>query len=555
MAEGQYTPAEFAAKIKAQHPQYANIDDNELVSKVLKKYPEYQSQVSNNPKLYSFEEAHPIVDTDLKKPTTIKKPNTPALNRPAVDGTTVVPKKVEDNGAEPVSLKKAADQVYTAVRQGIGFYPSAVFAAAKAAQGAYKAEPGQRVSDALDSASASYYRNMEQSRNNEGLMGTLSDPINLTMLIPGLGEAKVAQGLVKAAQEGSKIAKAVKYGVLPAVENAGLTAASSSIDPTKKLEGSDIAWSGGLGGVGGLAGRGLQKGAISLFPGINKATKAKLAMEGTKSADAKSDIKKEIENELLKKVEGLGTRGSYENMANNLRESSSDKYAKVLNEVSPEIPKVENHKSFDEFLDQIDEQNRVLNKVLPVSKKVNEVKKDVTKAIITANKERSLGLKESEINSFVQDYVDRLTTNTGSKLATPRELQNTKRWINSDIYNSRMSENAQQKRDMAKETGSAINDMIEKFLTKDQKDVLSSARKDYSEYKTIDDYLEKYGVNDGSSWRFGHDGIAKYTKTGPMYLPQTTAYRAGGLAQRGLVAPFISLTGIDKKDSTTNKKK
>lgn len=40
------TPQEFAKKIKAKYPQYANIDDVTLAKKMVEKYPEYSSQVT-----------------------------------------------------------------------------------------------------------------------------------------------------------------------------------------------------------------------------------------------------------------------------------------------------------------------------------------------------------------------------------------------------------------------------------------------------------------------------------------------------------------------------
>lgn len=40
------SPAEFAAKVKAKYPDYANIPDDELVAKVTAKYPEYKAQIT-----------------------------------------------------------------------------------------------------------------------------------------------------------------------------------------------------------------------------------------------------------------------------------------------------------------------------------------------------------------------------------------------------------------------------------------------------------------------------------------------------------------------------
>ena len=41
----QFTPQEFAAKVKAKYPVYANIPDDQLVQKVTAKYPQYKSQI------------------------------------------------------------------------------------------------------------------------------------------------------------------------------------------------------------------------------------------------------------------------------------------------------------------------------------------------------------------------------------------------------------------------------------------------------------------------------------------------------------------------------
>lgn len=43
---GQMTSQQFAEKIKAKYPQYANVDDDTLTQKIIAKYPQYQSQVS-----------------------------------------------------------------------------------------------------------------------------------------------------------------------------------------------------------------------------------------------------------------------------------------------------------------------------------------------------------------------------------------------------------------------------------------------------------------------------------------------------------------------------
>lgn len=45
----QFTPQEFAAKIKAKYPSYASIPDDQLVEKITTKYPQYKSQIKTAP--------------------------------------------------------------------------------------------------------------------------------------------------------------------------------------------------------------------------------------------------------------------------------------------------------------------------------------------------------------------------------------------------------------------------------------------------------------------------------------------------------------------------
>jgi len=44
-----YSVDAFAAGIKSNHPEYAEIDNQELVGKMLEKYPQYRSQVDYAP--------------------------------------------------------------------------------------------------------------------------------------------------------------------------------------------------------------------------------------------------------------------------------------------------------------------------------------------------------------------------------------------------------------------------------------------------------------------------------------------------------------------------
>ena len=47
MPEPKYSTQEFAQIIKQKYPQYANVEDSALVSKILEKYPQYSSSVDS----------------------------------------------------------------------------------------------------------------------------------------------------------------------------------------------------------------------------------------------------------------------------------------------------------------------------------------------------------------------------------------------------------------------------------------------------------------------------------------------------------------------------
>jgi hypothetical protein len=49
MATQPLSITEFAAKIKAKYPDYADIDDNELTRRMIEKYPDYAPMVQQNP--------------------------------------------------------------------------------------------------------------------------------------------------------------------------------------------------------------------------------------------------------------------------------------------------------------------------------------------------------------------------------------------------------------------------------------------------------------------------------------------------------------------------
>ena len=47
--EGPLSVQEFAAKVKDKYPQYKDVDDQQLVEALIKKYPQYESAVTFDP--------------------------------------------------------------------------------------------------------------------------------------------------------------------------------------------------------------------------------------------------------------------------------------------------------------------------------------------------------------------------------------------------------------------------------------------------------------------------------------------------------------------------
>lgn len=137
-----------------------------------------------------------------------------------------------------------------------------------------------------------------RGERGEGLPGMLSDPMNLTLALPGVGEGRIAALLGKLPRGASAAKLATEY---PAVTsalaqgaiNAGLAGGSAVIDPLQQqASASDIAYAGMspakqalfagvVGGALGGLGRYMQGSAIENYPGAQKLEN--MMMGGTKN--------------------------------------------------------------------------------------------------------------------------------------------------------------------------------------------------------------------------------------------------------------------------------
>jgi hypothetical protein len=123
----------------------------------------------------------------------------------------------------------------------------------------------------LESIGRSLPENINKGKLGEGLAGALSDPINATMFMPGVGELVQAGKLGKA---GVYLAEhpALAKGISSGIEGGGYTGLSQALDPNKDYSAGEIALGAGLGGLLGAGGQALKNDAKESFPGIYSST-------------------------------------------------------------------------------------------------------------------------------------------------------------------------------------------------------------------------------------------------------------------------------------------
>lgn len=100
----------FAQKIKAKYPAYQNVDDATLVKKFIEKYPEYKSQVQQEPTITQN------ISTDLQQ----RGQNISNINKARTEGQSVTGEIL--NAVAPNSLTKVKSAVGTAqkIRERLG---------------------------------------------------------------------------------------------------------------------------------------------------------------------------------------------------------------------------------------------------------------------------------------------------------------------------------------------------------------------------------------------------------------------------------------------------
>jgi hypothetical protein len=239
----------------------------------------------------------------------------------------------------------------------------------------------------------------EAGYKGEGLTGLLADPLNLTMLIPGLGEAV----------EGSKIAKLAKAlpylktspitrqallkGLAGGVEGAGYGLTSAKLDNTRANQNAvDALKTGGLlGGLLGSFGVALSEHGIESFPGVDKLEQMK--MKGYKNTGLMG-LTREQRKQVLEDVNPIApTMSNYYNVGTEYINTGKSDYKKV-------------DKIFDEVLDK---------KGYPQGAvKTSDIKKAMVDAILKDAKEGGLyaNTNKEDVENYVAEKLKNLEFST-----------------------------------------------------------------------------------------------------------------------------------------------
>lgn len=187
---------------------------------------------------------------------------------------------------------------------------------------------------------------IERGQRGEGLPGMLSDPMNLTIALPGVGEGRIATLLGKfprgaAAARLAKEYPAVTSAIAQGAINAGLAGGSAVIDPLQQqASASDIAaaatspaqqalLAGIVGGALGGIGRKLQGSAIENYPGAQKLEN--MMMGGTKNTGLVdlSEAERRRALDLVTESNTFPTRRDFFKAAQGVKEAAGQDMARA----------------------------------------------------------------------------------------------------------------------------------------------------------------------------------------------------------------------------------
>lgn len=426
----------------------------------------------------------------------------------------------------------------------------------------------------------------------EGIPGLVANPMNLTMLAPGLGEYVVGGRLASmggtAGKAGALAAEnpIIARGLAGGVEGAGYTAAQAALDPDLEQSTGANLLGAGIGAGFGLGGGVLRKVANESFPGIKVINKKLDRSGGQEYTNAELEAFRRDASKLGKRsnvvrVSGLGRM---ENLEDSYRRQASELYENALDQVEPKVDptnlqiqrdlratqaSIAAQAEKDAFMKRLAARfdrsiasrsgtPEVIN--LDNERILEGIKQKLSNDLFITNKARRLNLTEDEMSRYVDDVVERLRTRAAkhpggsADLAeytlTPRDVMSTKQILNEDIYNTGVGEVTARQRTMAKSLHQSVDKLFDEYRTvsgKPFKEELGEGAQLYKKSARLEDLLQE-GKYRGGSYRVGGDA-AKYFKLDPMYglndLTWRAGYRAPAIA-RGVNAALTPTTS-DKK--------
>lgn len=408
-----------------------------------------------------------------------------------------------------------------------------------------------------------------RGERGEGLPGMLSDPMNATMLIPGLGEYVVGGRLAKMGGLADKVGTlASKYPLTArtlagGIEGAGYTSAQAALDQNLQQSAGANLLGAGIGAGMGFGGGLLRNVSNESFPGIKVINKKLDRAGGEQYTNAELEA---FRRDALKRgfVTPTGL-GRLENLEDSYRREASDLYEKALDQVEPKINPEDLQIQRDLRTTQAaiaaqGEQDAFMKRLaagfdrsmasragtneairLDNERILEGIKQKLSNDLFITNKARRLNLTEDEMNRYVDDVVERLRTRAadapgGSASLTdytlnPRDVISTKQILNEDIYNKGVGEVTARQRTMAKSLHQSVDKLFDDYRTvsgKSFKEELGEGAQLYKKSARLEDLLQEGKYRRGS-YRAG-EGVAHYFQLDPMYGLNDIGWRTGAFA-------------------------
>lgn len=258
---------------------------------------------------------------------------------------------------------------------------------------------------------------------------------------------------------------------------------------------------------------------VKELPGITTLTnRAGTPEERQKILDAATDM---YNNSTLLGIPGLGGgKASYQRLADKSSEASSKLYDDLARSVSEpgefwpgDIRNATNVSGVPVAPHTFTIMNS--RQITLPSIPTKDMKSDMLESLNKQNKADKAGFTRAQLSKAVDSYLDRVKAVVpevgprddmrADQYVAPKEIFDSKTWLNSDIYNARSEPGAGDKAKLADMLHTAVNERIGKMTDASgqiQKDLSSKAGKAYADYKLKQRIVDQ-GVRSASG-RYGN---------------------------------------------------